>query len=241
MPQSIIPPEFDSTEMPQPSEKYVCWMDIMGTGTIMPRSLETSTIFIFKLHVAALEANDENQVHLYPMMDGVYAVSDSKDILLDFLERVFSSMSKDIKNNINVDYYKYVVKASIAFGPVVHGKDIPEEASDSLESDYKDSILLGMPMVQAYQSEQNAPPFGVYIHESARAFAPDSEKPFNHYWWEWFHPHGKDYDFHELAEHLCQNLKSYYDWCEQNNNKIGYDLDKIKTHRKLCEEYLPEP
>jgi len=241
MVQEITPPEFNSREMPNPSEKYVCWMDIMGTGSIMPRSLETSSIFIFKLHVAALEASESEEIHLYPMMDGVYAVSNSKQTLLTFLEKVFSAMAVDIKENINEEHYKYVVKASIAFGPVVHGEDIPSEASNVLEPNYNGSILLGMPMVQAYQSEQEAPPFGVYIHESARAFAPDSEAPFNHYWWEWFHPHGKDYDFHELAENLCQNLKSYYDWCEKNHNKIGYQIKKIKSHRDLCEEYLPEP
>lgn len=239
MRSNINRPEFDSTQMPTPSHEYVCWMDIMGTGAIMPRSLETSAIFIFKLHTAAIESNDSGDVRLYPMMDGVYAVSDSKQSLLDFIEGAFSAMATDITDNIEKEYYKYVVKASIAFGPIVHGSDIPDEANDALTADYQKSILVGIPMVQAYDSEGNAPPFGVYIHESARAFSPDDETPFTHYWWEWFHR--KERSHHQLAVNLSRQLSSYYEWCEQNHNSIDYEIEKIEQHRELCEEYLPEP
>jgi hypothetical protein len=41
----------------------------------------------------------------------------------------------------------------------------------------RQALLIGMPMIHAYQTERQAPPFGIFVHESARSFAPGNEVP----------------------------------------------------------------
>src|SRR5580700_7078082 len=71
--------------------------------------------------------------------------------------------------------------------PVIHGGDcgpcsLELQNNPAPPNDYRlkagrvcwrlNKILLGMPRVQAHLAERGTPPFGVFVHESARVFAP---------------------------------------------------------------------
>lgn len=52
--------------------------------------------------------------------------------------------------------YKFLFKASLAYGPIIHGRDIPDETNRQFIEvpGYKDSILIGLPMIQAFTHEK---------------------------------------------------------------------------------------
>lgn len=219
--------------------EFVCWLDMMGTKSIMSRSLEEYSIKMFKLHNTALlaeeEMEDSEDLTLYPVMDGVYIVSKTKHTLEEYLRLVFNTLAQDIIDEREV-YHRFIIRAAVAFGPIVHGQDIPEDATQ-LDDTFKDTLLLGFPMVQAFGYEKEAPPFGIYIHESARSFTSNEgeEEPFRYVWWKWFEPFDR-----AIAVELREILAEYYEWAKDNSRRIGYEFDKIEEHEKLAKQYYPE-
>lgn len=226
-------PFFDATHLPAPENAYVAWLDVMGVRAIMSRSLPITANFVFKLHVATLEARGDN-IHLYPVMDGVYVVSSQKSSLCSFLKSVFSRIA-DVFVSTPEMQHRFVIRAAIAYGPVAHGRGLGDDASHTLHKNptYRDSLLLGMPMIQALESEPKAPPFGIYTHETARAFAPAGEEPFHFTWWHWFTP-----EWAELARDLADELDAYFKWCAERSQAIEYESGRIEAHRRMSREYL---
>ena len=101
------------------------------------------------------------RVRVYPVMDGFYAAALGKTDMLRFLRIVFSALGEKF-NATEENRFRFLVRGS-----------------------YRDSIPLGMPMVQAHASEAEALPFGLCAPESARAFAPAGEEPLHDRWWHW--------------------------------------------------------
>ena len=212
-------------DVPRKNE-YVCWLDLMGTKSLMKRSPTTCTINICQLHVCLSSFKSEN-VRLYPVMDGAFITTKSKTDLKNFLRNVFSSMSNDFIEGKN-HLYQSIIRASIAFGPLIHGIDIE---SDKISKEYKNSLLFGLPMTQAYSSENKAPPFGIYIDKSARTFATPDEKPFTTRWYIWFDP---KYD----SGRLIKAINKFYDWAEKMSFCLPLNEDTILLHKKKSEQYL---
>jgi hypothetical protein len=104
-------------------------------------------------------------------------------------------------------------------------------------SSFGNSILLGMPLVQAFLSEKEAPPFGVFIHESVRAFGQLWDRPVSIVLWRWW---SKNEENTRIAAALHECLKSYFDWCRKNPTTSGYSPDRVQAHLALAEEYLGE-
>ena len=226
--------------MGEPENNYVCWFDVMGTRNQMLRSLPTSANFICKLHCAVLEAYEELGegtigVCLYPVMDGVYITSASRDPLMALLSASLRHLAETFLQEETV-YHRFLVRGAIAFGPVVHGLSVRDEASWVLSRHRRerDSILMGMPMAQAYQAEAGAPPYGIAIHESARAFAPENERPFRFIWWDWYSRGEPRLD----TARMVQALNQYFDWHVEHTNTTGYDAQRIEHHRALVREYF---
>lgn len=230
----IKAPYFDAKgKVPDPTDEYVAWIDVMGIQSSMMRSLHTSANFIFKLHVAALEQKKTN-MRLYPIMDGVYVATPDKEEMRSFLFEVFSRLAIGF-NNETENKYRFLAKAAVAFGPVIHGHNVNEHASVVLKDNpsYKDSILLGMPVVLANQGERLAPPFGISLHYSALSMATRDEIKWSHNWWSWF-PFGSS----PIAQALKSNLDSYFEWCENRAGAISYDPVRIKHHKAQAKQYL---
>lgn len=224
---------FNASLLPAAINEYVAWVDVMGIQSAMGRSLSISANFIFKLHIAALSAPREN-VQIYPVMDGFYASSPCKEAILTFLRSVMSSVGQTFLETTE-PLHRFIVRGALAFGPVVHGSQVPEAVDPGLagHDQYKSSILLGMPIVQANKAESIAPPFGIYIHESARAFAPNGQQPFHHVWWKWVIP-----DVGPVWNNLLQQLNAHYEWCLKRPNRLLYEASRISVHQQLAVEYF---
>jgi hypothetical protein len=197
----------------------------------MSRSLSMTANFVFKLHTMALEAPSEGIVR-YPVMDGIFVTARSRKHITDFLHNVFRRAAESFLVETEF-HHRFVIKAALAYGPVIHGVDIPAAASQTLaNSDYRRSLLLGMPMVQAYESETRAPPLGVYIHESGRAFAPSGDQVFTQAWWEWW---GTDV---AIRDRMSTSVDVYYAWAKEHHYSLEYPLDRLAVHAEMAREYF---
>lgn len=133
-------------------------------------------------------------------------------------------------------HHRFLVRGAIAYGPVIQGGSVQSQANWTLDAHdcYRKSVLLGLPMTQAYYSESEAPPFGIAIDDSARAFAPEGEKPFSFIWWDWFTSVEPPLDTGAMLE----GLKKYFDWHHEFTNTSGYRRDRITEHRQLAQEFF---
>lgn len=228
-----MPLVFNADHLPVPVQEYVAWVDVMGTQASMSRSLKVTANFIFKLHTAALQAPREN-VRIYPVMDGFYASSADQIQILTFLRSVFVELADEFNAMAN-NQHRFVIRGAIAYGPVVHGIAVPPAASQTLGANpnYRDQVLLGMPMVQAHLGEASAPPFGLFVHESARAFSPVGVEPFHHFWWQWVNAGNQ-----AIWNALMTNLDLYFDWCRQRSSRLGYSPDRIAVHREMANQFF---
>ncbi|MDA3936940.1 MAG: hypothetical protein PF636_08845 [Actinomycetota bacterium] len=202
----------------------------------MLRSLPVSANFVFKLHVTALEERTAG-IHLYPVMDGVYVVTPDRDEMRTFLSAVYTRLAICLTTTAQHEH-RFLPKCAVAHGPVIHGSDVNPAASAVFQRTtdnerYKDSVLLGMPMVYAAQCEPLAPPFGVYVHASAPDFLEPQERKQSHVWWHWFEP-GQSQE----AQDLRNALPLYFDWCDARAGAIDYDPARIRVHRAQSEQYL---
>ena len=204
----------------------------MGIQVSMSRSLAKSANFMFKLHTAALQAPNQN-VTMYPVMDGFYASSMRQADMLNFLKSVMRDVAAEFIGEPDM-HHRFVVKGALAFGPVIHGNAVPQPASATLHGNlaYRDSLLLGMPMVQANTCERMAPPFGIYVHESARTFAPPRTNAMHAIWWKWQNPN------HVNWGRLGTEVERYFQWCRERAGEIGYKEDRIEVHSTMAKQYF---
>ena len=235
-----MPPRVKDSAFPEMKNEYVCWIDIMGTKRKMEHSVNTCGIFILKFHAAILEAIQEKgcAIETYPVMDGVYITATSRQELQNALFHIFSELGRLFVSEIKFQH-QFLVKAAIAYGPVIHGKDISDDVNPAIAKDesYKNSLLIGLPMIQAITGEQKAPPFGVFIHESARTFHPDGEDSFSFKWWKWYLHNTSDWTFDE-TENLHTKITQYFSNCKNQSIFLEYPIDRIDAHLKAAEEYF---
>ncbi len=224
---------YEQTNLPkQPNSIYVCWLDIMGAKAILSRTLVVGATFIARLHKISLNAQSTcgNKVRLYPMIDGLYITCERKEDLESFLKMVFNNLKQIFIETPDIQY-KFIVKASIAFGPVIQGFEIRDE--EIVKGQYKESLLFGIAMVQAFEGEHEAPPFGVFIDESARAFAPTTTSPYPVKWWTWFTQAQNN-----ETDKLLEQLKAYFDWCKKRSYAIDYPIGRIEHHLEQATQYF---
>lgn len=212
-----------------PEEGFVVWLDMMGASSIMKRSLKMSMNFIARIHIAALVCNKDlsSNLTLYPVMDGIYIFSNNERTIKQFLKCFYNKIYEYFSYLDKSNDKKFLIRSSIAYGKVYQGININGKHSDVLsEKDcYKQSLLIGMPMIQAYETEKLAPPFGIYVHESAR-FAGD----FPYTWFRWFE--------RRKSKSIGKEIISYFNWCKKRPHMIEYPEIKINEHEKIVKEYF---
>jgi hypothetical protein len=221
---------FDARALPNPTNEFVAWIDVMGIQSHMEHSINVTANCVFKLHVAALDAHWSN-ITLYPVMDGFYATAKSKNEIKIFLRTVFKDISDRFIQDEETQHFRFIIRGAIAYGEIYHGRDVDDSGADRLAEnrDYRASIFLGKPVVNAHQMERHAPPFGIAIHESARDNGLDEDEPFLSEWWEWL-------DVETDKNALFEALMTYYDWCRINRKE--YDRGRIIVHEALASKYF---
>lgn len=216
-----------------PTTEYVAWTDIMGARSAMSLSLRKSANFVFKLHeiaMAELHDMEAGDIHIYPMMDGFYSVSPTRTQLADFLCKVFRSLANEFVSG-NDPRQRFMVRSGIAYGSVIQGYRVPEQAvhSTRIDQKYKETILLGLPMVQAFFAEHEAPPFGIFVDESARLIFPHGS---NEHWYRW----GNSASV--LWSRLHDRLEEHLEWCSVHADELKYKPDRIEIHRDMVNQYF---
>lgn len=202
----------------------------MGTSAIMSESFEKATNFIIRFHATCLQSTkDIDGIKCYPLMDGIFITSQDVNIIKRAINAIFQSLS-EIFCEEDVFDHQFIVRSAIAKGGMSFGENIDENVCSVISSDneYKASLLFGMPMIQAYKAEEKAPPFGVYIHESAR----DYEQLVGRYYW-WY----KDKDTQTT---LKEGLLAYFDWCKDYSQYLEMNDGKIENYKKLANEYFSD-
>lgn len=225
---------FNVDEINEPKHEYVCWIDIMGTKEAMKTDIRRCANFIFKMHAAVLEAcANQKHITLYPVMDGVYITSPSKQCIVDCICSVFLNCASDFCKEEN-EKHLYVIKGALAYGSVYHGRDLPSTCNKIFDhhGEYKQSILLGMPIIQAFLGEKVAPPFGIYIDESARAFAPHGEETFSWKWYRW--DRGKKIP----SKAIIDKMRIYFNHAYNHAISLNYPADDLKRHVSMFNDYF---
>jgi hypothetical protein len=216
--------------------RYVLWIDIMGAGPKISRNVRTASIPLMKLHVAALTAaklSKGKPIEIFPIIDGLYATSEDSRPLMFFMSHVLRSMAAEFLTLDN--HERSIVRGAVSYGPVIFGRESTEGADILKETTYCNSILLGMPLVQAYAAERLAPPFGVYVHESARAFAPGDGQPMTTVFWRWWRT---DKGAQQVVLALPKAIDEYFNWCRKHSAELEYPVDRADAHHRLAQEYL---
>ena len=224
-------PYFEGKILPSAQSLFVCWVDAMGIESAMRSSLTRTANFVFKLHIAALEA--PRSLRLYPVMDGLYIVARQASDIRIFIADVFSRLA-DMFVCESEPKHRFVVRAGVAHGQVVHGDSLPSGISDTLDLNtrQRDSIILGEAIIDAFSAEHSAPPFGVAVQDSVVGL--DTVDIDGVPTWAWFTG-----TWDALAADLRGGLDDYFDWCSKNPGDPAYTAEDIERHRKASRAYFP--
>jgi hypothetical protein len=245
---------FDTTHLPIPRGEYVAWCDCMGTGRCLVRSLHRAASSVFKLHAAFSIAQEQSDgIRCYPVMDGVYVASPTRETMRSALCRAFCELAKEFIGSRGTGRM-HMIRAGLAYGPTLHGPDIDQEAfigttrtgrtisREEFESSplnrTRHQVLLSPAMVSAYQAEKLAPPFGIYIHDSAKGYPQlaDSKDPgFNTNLLQWWKG---DEEGEVVLPLLYEQVLFYLEKAETHSVGMGYPRESIERHRNLAIEYL---
>jgi hypothetical protein len=238
---------FNSEHIELAENVYVGWLDLMGAGHIMATSVQKSANFLARLHVAVEISKREIRFDgkIVPI-NGLFVVSPNKRALISLLGRAMILLAA---NFIAVPrpHDRFLLRGGIAFGPVYFGHDIqpglhPKALRET--SDFLNSVMFGPPIIQAYKSESMAPPYGIAVHESARAFAGVGAEPFRMSHWLWWAPNeGVDYPkkvapLTDLKDCLAADLRDHFDWLAKTMIYHGLEESKIKQWKRQCSEYF---
>ena len=246
---------FNADELPQVHGEYVLWCDGMGTGGALSTSLSHVANFVFKLHRAFGDVVGKvSDARLYPLMDGMYVTSVSRDSIQTVIRNAFVKLAKEFVAHADVHKH-FIVRAAVAYGATLHGSDVPDEAfvygigtehetknrkafSNSTLNQTRSALLLSSAMAIAYHTESIAPPFGVYVHDSALS-VPQLVNPrdggFPSHLWSWWRGNAAA---STIAKKLAPAIEQYFTQAEQQSRNIDYPLEAINKHREALSEYF---
>jgi hypothetical protein len=215
--------------------RYVFWLDLMGARNAMKLSLSRAARSIMKIHAAALLTKARHdELEINPVMDGVYGFVEERESLETCLGEILTALANVFVQE-RVPCNRFMVRAGVAYGPLIPGRSLAEGAEILQKNkSYLGGTAIGMAISHAYEAEGCAPPFGIYIHESARAFAPRTpgSYPYLQNLWRWF-----DED-EALTWATRKTLLEHFDWLEKNPVSAQYDAEALRRHRNLAVEYF---
>lgn len=206
---------------------------------------EGSNIYIGKLHSCVLKSKDITGFdgQIYPFVDGCYITCYDRSTIQKFMKCIFRLMALNFifeESNDN----KYMIRGSISFGNVIEADSIINCSKEfKSKTNYTSGILFGSPLARANQSESRAAPFGIWIDEIARHFAPTNGKTIRTTFWDWWSYPSQieevdDY-CDDLENMLAEDLANYFSWCKRNHHKLLYPVDALERHRSIASQYFP--
>jgi len=233
----------------------VLWCDGMGTGRALSTSLRHASNFVFKLHSAFDKAVDGvSTSSVYPVMDGMYVTSPSFNDITNIIEVAFTELAEEFLEWDELDKH-FMVRGGIAYAGTLHGKDIDDSAfapepgkfdvhidqsnfEGSTLDETRSRLLLSSAMVPATRSEDKAPPFGIFVHDSALSFpevVKSDDNGFPNRLWRWWK---RDNSTRRVACELSKAVMEYLDEAESRSHELGYPSKSIERHETLAIEYF---
>lgn len=227
---------------------YVAWLDLMGAGHIMATSTPKAANFLVRLHMCVEIAIKESGYPLktLPINDGIFIVSKEKGHLITVLQHAMVLLSARFISTPRA-HDRCLLKGGIAYGPVFEGLQlIAGVGLKQLRSNpqFLERLLFGPAIIQAYNSEKEAPPFGIAVHESARSFSPPDEPPFNMTHWFWWQEHTEAKkapnlpSLVDMRDVLCIELDRQFDWIASTLLLHGIKKEKVEEWRAASRQYL---
>lgn len=226
---------FDAKKLPAAKKEYVCFIDIMGIQAKMSHSINQSSNFIFKLHATILEAwrtSAYSSISVYPIMDGAYITSKDKAETLNLITNIYKSLVEDLLAERGFKHW-FWIRASLAYGKIIHGRDIPYDASNEFSTrvGYKEQLLVGEPMISAYVGERNAAPMGIYIDSSASSKYQGVSSD-----WRWFKNTNIKVDQTQI-ELFTQKMNKCYEFMNKLWDEKEYPTSRRNEHLKNFNTY----
>jgi hypothetical protein len=229
----------------------------MGTGGALATSLSHAANFVFKLHRAFGDAVDAvSGVRLYPVMDGLYVTSESRNTLQSVIRNAFVELANEFLGYEEVPKH-FIARGVVAYGATLHGANVPDEAfipgiRTEFEAENRDAfaksslkvtrsaLLLSSAMAVAYRADSKAPPFGIYVHDTALSIPQlidPHDSGFPSRLWSWWRG---NVAASGVAEELATALMQYFDEADQHSRDLDYPSEAIKSHRNAAQEYFGE-
>jgi hypothetical protein len=222
----------------------------MGAGHLMRTSIEKAANSIARIHIAVDLAVEKHayKVDLVAINDGLFICSASKKEVTQIVRAALMYLvARFITKNDPQD--RFLARCAIAYGPTLSGQrlaeQLPSHKKNGKSPETFNQIVFGSPVIQAYLAERDSAPYGVAIHESARAFAPAGEKPFRSTLWRWWQTDdGGGYSDATpglptpLKDVLVLELERYFDYMDATLPFHDVDAQKVAKWRQLARQYF---
>ncbi|MGO9326418.1 MAG: hypothetical protein ACLP07_17825 [Terracidiphilus sp.] len=168
------------------------------------------------------------------------------------LKSAFCELAREFINRPGTENM-HMMRAGLAFGPTLHGADTHDEAfygahggyettremfEQSSLDDVRRHVLLSPAMKLAFDAERNAPPFGIFVDDSAKTYPGLTEGTgggFRSSLYQWW---AGDEAAREIAAKLYEQIEFYLDKSEVHSVGLQYPRERIQDHKKLATEYF---
>jgi len=244
---------FSSENLSVADPAYVAWMDLMGAGHTMATSIQKASNAIARLHLALDHACQDHQFsgERLPINDGVFVISRDKSEIMSVVRSTIVMLAGHfIARPSQQD--RFLIRGSIAYGPVYSGLQLAACLSKTRREkggeECLSRVLFGPPIIQAFQYEKMAPPYGISIHESARAFAPAGVRPFQMKLWLWWQandngtfPKKTPENLTSMKTILVKELSDYFKWLSSTRSFHEISDEKIAELNKMATHYFKGP
>lgn len=241
---------FSSEKLGSPENRYIAWLDLMGAGHLMRTSIQKAANSIARIHIAVDLAVEKHgyKVDIVAINDGLFICSASKKEITQIVRAALMYLvARFIAKNDPQD--RFLARCAIAYGPTLSGHRLAEQLPSHKKKGKSPAtfgqIVFGSPVIQAYLSERSSPPYGVAVHESARAFSPNGETPFRSTLWRWWQTDdGGGYSQATpglptpLKDVLVPELDRYFDYMEATLPFHDIEAGKVSAWRQLARQYF---
>lgn len=238
---------FSSEKLPPAANNYVAWIDLMGAGHLMSTSVHKSANFLARLHMAVADSSSKIDFsgHILAINDGVFLVTESKEEIMVMVRDVMALLALYFVA-VPRQRDRFFVRCGVAYGPVYFGGDLAGGITDkgiTEACNTLDHVAFGPPIISAYRAETNAPPFGVAIHESARAFSPKGFEPFRMTHWLWWQNQeemelAKGVSLPDLKDCLLFELQRQFQWLRDTLIFTELTSEKISAWEAASKQYF---
>jgi hypothetical protein len=239
---------FSSENLPVAENAYVAWLDLMGAGHMMSTSVHKTANFLVRLHMSVEIARRESGyiVDTLPINDGIFIVGKKKGELMTIVQHTMGLLAARFIATPR-PHDRCLMKGGIAYGPVYRGKDLVggiEKKKMREQSEYLDRVLFGPPVIEAYRSESSAPPYGIAVDASARAFSAPGERRFQMTHWLWWQKHSEALTakgfgtLPALKDCLWVDLQSHFAWIKSTLILHGLSKDKVEQWQSQAKQYF---